>query len=83
MFGMKNHFDVSGSIEIRKADTAGVACSSETGTRLYINDLRATATGTVTNLHGFIFQKEINLPRSLGNSIFISTRNSCISWLRM
>ena len=25
---MKNHFDVSGSIEIREVDIAGVACSS-------------------------------------------------------
>ena len=28
MLGMKNHFDISGSIEIRKVDIAGVACSS-------------------------------------------------------
>ena len=26
MLGMKNHFDISGSIEIREVDTAGVAC---------------------------------------------------------
>ena len=26
MLGMKNHFDISGSIEIRKVDIAGVAC---------------------------------------------------------
>ena len=24
--GMKNHFDISGSIEIREVDIAGVAC---------------------------------------------------------
>ena len=27
MLGMKNHFDISGSIEIREVDIAGVACS--------------------------------------------------------
>ena len=26
MLGMKNHFDISGSIEIREVDIAGVAC---------------------------------------------------------
>ena len=26
MLGMKNHFDISGSIEIREIDIAGVAC---------------------------------------------------------
>ena len=26
MFGMKNHLDISGSIEIREVDIAGVAC---------------------------------------------------------
>ena len=26
MLGMKNHFDISGSMEIRKVDIAGVAC---------------------------------------------------------
>ena len=30
MLGMKNHFDISGSIEIREVDIAGVACSSLT-----------------------------------------------------
>ena len=29
MLGMKNHFDISGSIEIREVDIAGVACISE------------------------------------------------------
>ena len=28
MLGMKNHFDVSGSIEIREVDIAGVACTT-------------------------------------------------------
>ena len=28
MLGMKNHFDISGSIEICEVDIAGVACSS-------------------------------------------------------
>ena len=27
MLGMKNHFDISGSIEIREVDIARVACS--------------------------------------------------------
>ena len=27
MLGMKNHFDISGSIEIREVDIAGVACT--------------------------------------------------------
>ena len=27
MLGMKNHFDISGSIEIREVDKAGVACN--------------------------------------------------------
>ena len=26
MLGMKNHFDISGGIEIREVDIAGVAC---------------------------------------------------------
>ena len=26
MLGMKNHFDISGSIEIREVDIMGVAC---------------------------------------------------------
>ena len=26
MLGIKNHFDISGSIEIREVDIAGVAC---------------------------------------------------------
>ena len=28
MLGMKNHFDISGSIEIREVDIAGVACTT-------------------------------------------------------
>ena len=28
MLGMKNHFDISDSIEIREVDIAGVACIS-------------------------------------------------------
>ena len=28
MLGIKNHFDISGSIEIREVDIAGVACTS-------------------------------------------------------
>ena len=28
MLGMKNHFDISGSIEIHEVDIAGVACNS-------------------------------------------------------
>ena len=27
MLGIKNHFDISGSIEIRRFDIAGVACT--------------------------------------------------------
>ena len=27
MLGIKNHFDISGSIEIREVDIAGVACT--------------------------------------------------------
>ena len=27
MLGMKNHFDISGSIEIREVDIAGMACT--------------------------------------------------------
>ena len=30
MLGMNNHFDISGSIEIREVDIAGVACTSKT-----------------------------------------------------
>ena len=29
MLGMKNHFDISGSIEIREVDIAGVACTGK------------------------------------------------------
>ena len=29
MLGMKNHFDISGSIEIREVDIAGVACTRQ------------------------------------------------------
>ena len=32
MLGMKNHFDISGSIEIREVDIAGVACIVNNGT---------------------------------------------------
>ena len=39
--------------------------SSITGTRLYINDLCATAIGNLSKLH------EINLPKLLRNSIFL------------
>ena len=33
MLGMKNHFDISGSIEIREVDIAGVACTKNSKTR--------------------------------------------------
>ena len=29
MLGMKNHFDISGSIQIREVDIVGVACMSQ------------------------------------------------------
>ena len=32
MLGMKNHFDISGSIEIHKVEIAGVACIHDTST---------------------------------------------------
>ena len=32
MFGMKNHFDISDSIEIREVDKAGVTC-------IYVTDI--------------------------------------------
>ena len=32
MLGMKNHFDISDSIEIREVDIAGVACIYVAGT---------------------------------------------------
>ena len=31
MLGMKTHFDISGSIEIREVDIAGVACTTLDG----------------------------------------------------
>ena len=34
MLGMKNHFDISGSIEICEVDIAGVACMS----KLYVHN---------------------------------------------
>ena len=34
MLGMKNHFDISGSIEIREVDIAGVACRFKYGMSL-------------------------------------------------
>ena len=33
ILGMKNHFDISGSIEIREVDIAGVACNLKTLSR--------------------------------------------------
>ena len=41
MLGMKNHFDINGSIEIREVDIAGVACrgvilSSQRSTKVQI-----------------------------------------------
>ena len=54
--------------------------SSGTGTGSH---LCVTATGTVANLQGLISLEEINHPRPLENSIFISTRISCISLIRM
>ena len=35
--GMKNHFDISGSIEIREVDIAGVACNM--GLKLILSGL--------------------------------------------
>ena len=35
MLGMKNHFDISGSIEIREVDIAGVACTRQTLQKMY------------------------------------------------
>ena len=32
MLGMKNHFDISGSIKIREVDIAGVACKLKNDT---------------------------------------------------
>ena len=37
MLGMKNHFDISGSIEIREVDIAGVACICKFGRIPYIS----------------------------------------------
>ena len=51
------------------------------GTRLYIDDLFATIIGKVSNLQRFISLEEIITFRLLRNSIFILTRNSCISLL--
>ena len=34
MLGMKNHFDISGSIEIREVDIARMACSWEMNIRV-------------------------------------------------
>ena len=57
--------------------------SSRTATRLYINDLCATAIEKVTNLQGFISLDEINVFMLLRNTNFISVRNSYISSLRI
>ena len=43
MFGMKNHFDISDSIEIRKVDIVGVTCiinSSDFSLAIYSNVLK-------------------------------------------
>ena len=53
------------------------------GTRLYITGLFATIEGKVSNLQRFISLEEINISGFRRNSIFISTRKSCISFLRM
>ena len=39
MLGMKNHFDISGSIEIREVDIAGVACISQTSNNRLVQNL--------------------------------------------
>ena len=51
-------------------------------TRLYIDDLFATIIGKVSSQKRFNSLEEINASRLLRNSIFILTRNSCISRLR-
>ena len=60
-----------------------IQSSPKAGTRLFITGLFATTVGKVSNLQRFISQEEINISRLLRNSIFIFTRNSCISLLRM
>ena len=53
------------------------------GTQLYIDDLFVTIIGKVSNIQRFISLEEINTFSLLRNSIFILTRNPCISLLRM
>ena len=53
------------------------------GTWLYIDDLFATIIGKVSSIQRFISLEEINTSGLLRNSIFMLTRNSCISLLRM
>ena len=48
-----------------------------------LTGLLVTIVGKVSNLQRFISLEEINISRLLRNSIFILTRNSCISLLRM
>ena len=60
-----------------------IQSSPKAGTWLYITGLFVTIVGKVSNLQRFIFLEEINISRLLRNSIFILTRNSCISLLRM
>ena len=42
MLGMKNHFDISGRIEIREVDIAGVACNSIWDVVVYENKKNKT-----------------------------------------
>ena len=43
MLGMKNHFDISGSIEIREVEIAGVAC-------IIIHKFQLTKSNIVKNM---------------------------------
>ena len=55
MLGMKNHFDISGSIEIREVDIAGVACIS-----MKQSDTLSTEYRHVEQLHEEVWCQKIN-----------------------
>ena len=60
-----------------------IQSSPKAGNRLYITGLFATIVEKASSLQRFISLEEINISRLLRNGIFILTRNSCISVLRM
>ena len=53
MLGIKNHFDISGSIEIREVDIAGVAC-------IDLCDLGHWSNNNIDLWYSYVFMYSLN-----------------------